>query len=170
MKVLVVQSCPILCGLYPTRTLCPWDFPDKNNGVGCHFLLQWILLIQGLNPGFLYCGQILYRLSYHKRAGCPCLSLTECKEESFLYYKKEMHNLIFTGCWAWGPLELEGGGWVAKVAPVGLVAWLGPLCFTASQSSISSSLPSNSQFACLYSEEEGEARVEVCLQSKHFLN
>ena len=23
----------------PTRLLCPWDFPDKNAGVGCHFLL-----------------------------------------------------------------------------------------------------------------------------------
>ena len=26
--------------LYPTRLLCPWDFPGKNTGVGCHFLLQ----------------------------------------------------------------------------------------------------------------------------------
>ena len=24
----------------PARLLCPWDFPDKNTGVGCHFLLQ----------------------------------------------------------------------------------------------------------------------------------
>ena len=24
----------------PTRLLCPWDSPGKNNGVGCHFLLQ----------------------------------------------------------------------------------------------------------------------------------
>ena len=24
----------------PTRFPCPWDFPGKNNGVGCHFLLQ----------------------------------------------------------------------------------------------------------------------------------
>ena len=24
----------------PTRLLCPWDFPGKNTGVGCHFLLQ----------------------------------------------------------------------------------------------------------------------------------
>ena len=24
----------------PTRLLCPWDFPDKHTGVGCHFLLQ----------------------------------------------------------------------------------------------------------------------------------
>ena len=24
----------------PTRLLRPWDFPSKNTGVGCHFLLQ----------------------------------------------------------------------------------------------------------------------------------
>ena len=24
----------------PTRLLCPWDFPGKDTGVGCHFLLQ----------------------------------------------------------------------------------------------------------------------------------
>ena len=24
----------------PTRLLCPWDSPDKNTGVGCHFLLH----------------------------------------------------------------------------------------------------------------------------------
>ena len=24
----------------PTRLLCPWDFPGKNTGVGCRFLLQ----------------------------------------------------------------------------------------------------------------------------------
>ena len=24
----------------PTRFPCPWDSPDKNTGVGCHFLLQ----------------------------------------------------------------------------------------------------------------------------------
>ena len=28
-------------GLLPARLLCPWDFPGKNAGVGCHFLLQW---------------------------------------------------------------------------------------------------------------------------------
>ena len=27
-------------GLKPTRLLCPWDFPGKNTGVGCHFLLR----------------------------------------------------------------------------------------------------------------------------------
>ena len=27
-------------GLYPARFLCPRNFPGKNTGVGCHFLLQ----------------------------------------------------------------------------------------------------------------------------------
>ena len=37
----------------PTRLLYPWDFPGKNTGVGCHFLLQGISLTQGLNPCLL---------------------------------------------------------------------------------------------------------------------
>ena len=39
----VAQSCPTLhdpmdC-MQPTRLLCPWDFPGKSTGVGCHCLL-----------------------------------------------------------------------------------------------------------------------------------
>ena len=30
--------------LQPTRLLCPWDFPGKSTGVGCHCLLQLLLL------------------------------------------------------------------------------------------------------------------------------
>ena len=41
-------------GLYPTRLLCPWNFPGKNTGVGCHFLLQGIFLTQGLNLYLLH--------------------------------------------------------------------------------------------------------------------
>ena len=36
------------------------EFPSKHTGVGCHFLLQGIFLIQGLNLCLLYCRQILY--------------------------------------------------------------------------------------------------------------
>ena len=53
-----------LFGLLSTRLLCPWDFPGNNIGVGCHFLLQEIFLIQGLNPGLLHCRQTLYHLSH----------------------------------------------------------------------------------------------------------
>ena len=37
----VIQPFPTLWphGLQLTRLLCPWDFPGKNLGVGCHFLL-----------------------------------------------------------------------------------------------------------------------------------
>ena len=42
-----------LC-LQPARLLCPWDFPDKNTGVGCHFLLHGVLSIQGSNPRLLH--------------------------------------------------------------------------------------------------------------------
>ena len=34
-----------------TRLLCPWDFPGKNTGVDCHFLLHRIFLTQGSNCG-----------------------------------------------------------------------------------------------------------------------
>ena len=43
----VAKSCSTLLqphGLQPTRLLCPWDFPGKNTGVGCHFLFQGIFL------------------------------------------------------------------------------------------------------------------------------
>ena len=71
-------------GLSSARLLCSWDFPGKNMGVGCHFLLQRIFPIQGLNPsllhckwslallvvsgiaGGLHCKQILYRLSHRE--------------------------------------------------------------------------------------------------------
>ena len=51
-------------GLWPTRTLHPQDFPGKNTGVGCHVLLQGIILTQGSNTGLQHCRQILYRLSH----------------------------------------------------------------------------------------------------------
>ena len=53
-------------GLQPIKLFCPWDFPGKDTGVGCHFLVQRIFLTQGSNQGLLHCCQILYRLSYEK--------------------------------------------------------------------------------------------------------
>ena len=46
------------CGLKPARLLDPWDFPDRNTGVGCHFLLQGVFPTQGSNPCLL---QLLYQ-------------------------------------------------------------------------------------------------------------
>ena len=40
----LLQSCPTLCDpIDSTRLPRPWDSPGKSTGVGCHFLLQYIL-------------------------------------------------------------------------------------------------------------------------------
>ena len=41
-------------GLQPTRILFIWNFPSKNTGVDCHFLLQEIFLPLGSNPCLLH--------------------------------------------------------------------------------------------------------------------
>ena len=49
-----VLSCSVIsCSLWPhrlqlARLLSPWNFPGKNTGLGCHFLLQGIFPTQGL--------------------------------------------------------------------------------------------------------------------------
>ena len=55
----------------PTRPPCPWDSPDKNTGVGFHFLLQGILPIQGSSLHLL-CWQVNF---YHCSVtqSCPTL-------------------------------------------------------------------------------------------------
>ena len=42
-------------GLYPARLPCPWGFPGKNTGVGCHFLFQVIFLTQASNSTHVSC-------------------------------------------------------------------------------------------------------------------
>ena len=42
----------------------PLGSPGQNAGVGSLSLLQGIFPTQGLNPGLLHCGQILYQLSH----------------------------------------------------------------------------------------------------------
>ena len=41
-------------GVKPARLLCLWDFPGKNTGIRCHFLLQGTFLTQGLNTHLLH--------------------------------------------------------------------------------------------------------------------
>ena len=64
----VVSNSLWLCGLQPTRLLCPWDSPDKKTEVGCHALFQGIFLTQGLNPCLL---RLLHRRRtlYHWAVG-----------------------------------------------------------------------------------------------------
>ena len=51
---IVTQSRPPLCDPMDcslARLLCLWNSPGKSIGVGCHFLLQEIILTQGIKHG-----------------------------------------------------------------------------------------------------------------------
>ena len=63
------QLCLTLCDPMDcsTRLLHPCNFPGKNTGVGCHFLLQGNLPNPGFKPSCLYCRQLLYHLSHQER-------------------------------------------------------------------------------------------------------
>ena len=67
---------------WATRLFLPWNFPGKNTGMGCHFLLQEILPTQGSNPRLLcllHCRWILYLVSH--RGSPVCLLI--CKLTSW---------------------------------------------------------------------------------------
>ena len=49
-----------LLWLHAHQLLCPRDFPGKNTGVGCHFLLQRIFSTQRSNLHLWHCEQIIY--------------------------------------------------------------------------------------------------------------
>ena len=80
---LVTKSCLTLLlprGLQPTRLLCSWDFPGRNTGMGCHFLLQGIFQIQGSNLHLLLGRWILYhgatREALHRISPFSCYMLS----------------------------------------------------------------------------------------------
>ena len=86
---LVTKLCPGLVTLWTVARQAPlsWDFPGKNTGVGCHFLLQRILLTQGSNPGLLH-WQVKSLLLSHQ--GSPLFSVYR---EHFLYL---IYNVFFS--------------------------------------------------------------------------
>ena len=65
MYVKLLQSCLTLCDAMDSRFLCPRDPPGRNTGLGCHALLQGIILTQGLNPWVSYVSWIGKSVLYH---------------------------------------------------------------------------------------------------------
>ena len=119
-KVKEIVHCSVMSNsLWPPWTiacqaLSPWDFPGKNTGMGCHFLLQGIFLTQGLNLGLLHCRQILYRLNHQVTVirihGFHCFSLgsipghaRSCQQCSQKKKKKrEREKPCSQSCWKAG--------------------------------------------------------------------
>ena len=71
MLIVHKEWCPTLCN---PMDCCPpgssvHGIPQVRRRVGCHAFLQGIFLTQGLNPGLLQFGQILYCLSHQESPG-----------------------------------------------------------------------------------------------------
>ena len=82
-------------GLKPTRLLCPWNPPAKNDGVGIHSLLQEFFLTQRLNLGLLHCRQIVYCLSHQ---GSPSTLLREAEDWTNIHLKEYLIIWVFFQC------------------------------------------------------------------------
>ena len=81
--------------LWPYGLFCPWDFPDKNTIVGCHFLLQGIFLTQGLNLHLLHWQTDSLLLSHQ---GTPIAAQGITKSMDFRGRETRVCSSVFSGC------------------------------------------------------------------------
>ena len=71
-------------GLQPTRLLCPWDFPGKGTGVGCHCLL-WYSMDNTYNICWIQkdlFGLFVERVDIHLLMIKKCLNCGSCVQEN----------------------------------------------------------------------------------------
>ena len=78
-------------GLWSRSLLCPWNFPGKITGVGCHFLLQETFWTQESNP-------CLLQLLHWQMDSLPLHHLGSPRDINFIfknicYYKKRSSRL-----------------------------------------------------------------------------
>ena len=81
------------CGLKPARLLGPWNFPGKNTGVGCYFLLQGILPTQELNPAS---KKISVDYTWSK-AFIKDMEISVLKDEEMPWLEAEKNGVMETG-------------------------------------------------------------------------
>ena len=97
---LVVSDSVQPYGLQPARFLCPWDFPGRNTGVGCHAFLLGIFLTQGSNPGLLHL--------WHWQAGSLPLAPPDLSSKSVQFSILEIAiplfqnvgSILWFSCWS----------------------------------------------------------------------
>ena len=111
-----------LHALWPAKLLRSWDFPGKDTGVGCHFLLQGIFLTQGLNSCLPHCRQTFYYLSYqgssfHRPSHYQSCLQSHCRLCQMPHKKNHLGNSLVVQ--RLGPLTSIGEGtdhWLGKPA------------------------------------------------------
>ena len=88
--------------LQTTRLLCPWNFPGKNTGAGCHFFLQGIFPTQGLNLSLLspasadrfFTTRATWEAQYFITRGCNLISQSYSEECPGAWVKNKPCRLI----------------------------------------------------------------------------
>ena len=100
-KSLLVCFCfylvPKLC-LTLSRLLCPWDFPGKNNGVGCHILLPLLVICVKHRRAYMsifklpvYSSLTPFSSSNHKFILEVCESVSDLQINSFVSFFFRFH-------------------------------------------------------------------------------
>ena len=93
----VTQSCLTLRTheLQPARLLCPWDFPGKKFGVGCHFLLQgYIYVPRAYKPMHVHTYIFIITSELHRYAGIFWLCCKTWIEEVFEQLQGKFGQII----------------------------------------------------------------------------
>ena len=73
-------------GLESISLLCPWDYPSKNTGVDCHFLLQGIFPTQGSNLHLLHRLHWQAVLYHQCHLGSPmCVCVCVCDTHMYIH-------------------------------------------------------------------------------------
>ena len=99
-------------GLQPSRLLCPWDFPGKSTGVGCHYLrLSYCIHISvnllknktdpsRINPAYAWLPTVVFKLSVEGSLGSlGFLGLeVEVKVEGYMSVKHTLQLCLEMSC------------------------------------------------------------------------
>ena len=120
----VVSDSSRLHGPQPTRLLCPWDFPGKSTGVGCHLLLRLgISSVQSLSGVWLFAipwiaarqASLFITISWsslrlmsiksvmpssHLILGCPFLLLPPIPPNIRVFSKESTLRMRWPKCWS----------------------------------------------------------------------
>ena len=104
-------------GLQSSRLLCPWDFPGKSTGVGCHCLLQllslgliishyWDKTSLGTLPSAPWIVRLSNLVGEKRNYSWPCVSTRDYSFWSFRMVLS-LDSSNFHICMGWSPLFLE---------------------------------------------------------------
>ena len=102
VKVKVTQLCLTLCDPMDC-SLCPWNSPGQNTGMGSLSLLQGIFPTQGWNPGLLHYRQIFNQLSHKAQGGLR----RQWHPTPVLLPGKSHGRRSLEGCSPWGREESD---------------------------------------------------------------